>query len=222
MKSFIKFLKKINLKTIYFNLKYLPLKEAIKFPILISKNIILSKLNGNIEIKKNSTGMIKIGYDYGNIHIFDKKNTRGIWQVNGNVIFKGSARLGFGSKICVKKNGVLVLGENFMITAKSSIVVSKTIMFGSNCLISWDCLFMDSDFHKIYDNTSTYINEPKPIIVGSKVWIGCRNLILKGSIIPDNSVIGSSSIINKKLLEPNSIYAGNPIQLVKKEINWKA
>lgn len=59
-------------KTIYFNLKYLPIKQAITLPIFISHKVKFLKLKGKIEIDCNDVkfGFIKIGY--GNIGIFDR------------------------------------------------------------------------------------------------------------------------------------------------------
>ena len=223
MKQYLKFLRRINFKSVRFNLTYFPLREAIKIPVLISNNIILMELKGEIHIEKPvHTGMIQLGYSYGGVGLFDKKRSRGIWQVSGKVIFKGKARIGHGAKISVGENATLELGNNFALTAESSIVVKKRITFGNDCLISWDCLFMDSDFHKIYNKEGKVINEPADIRIGNKVWFGCRNLILKGSTIADNSIIGANSVVNKALEEPSSIYVGNPIKLIKKEVRWEA
>ena len=119
--KYIKFLKLVNFKSLYFNLKYLPLKDAVKFPFLISKNVFLLETNGTIELDAPiKTGMIKIGF--GKIGIFDMKRSRSIWQVSGKVIFKGKANIGHGTKISVNKDALLELGDNFAVTAESEIV----------------------------------------------------------------------------------------------------
>lgn len=223
MQQFLKFFRRINFKSIRFNLKYLPLRDALKFPFLIANNIVLQEMNGKITIEQPiKTGMIQLGYSYGGVALFDKKRSKGFWQVSGTVIFKGSARIGHGAKISVGSKGTLELGDNFALTAESSIIVKERITFGSDCLISWDCLFMDSDFHKIYNNEGKWINKPTRISVGNKVWIGCRNLILKGSTIANNAIIGANSVVNKELEEPASIYVGNPVKLIKKNVKWEA
>ena len=47
--------------------------------------------------------------------------------------------------------GKLIFGDNSEITAESVIVFYKEIIFGENCLISWDNLIMDTDLHRIKD-----------------------------------------------------------------------
>lgn len=221
MKKVFKFLSFINLKTIRFNFKYLPFKHAIKFPILISGKTYLRGLEGKVVIKGAlSTGMIKIGY--GNVGIFDIKVSRTIWEVSGTVIFKGKAFIGHGSKISVAKGGNLILGENFKITAESSLVASTHVEFGKDCLLSWDILVMDTDFHKIRDNTGLVINNPSPIVIGNKVWIASRSLILKGTNIPDNSIIGAASVVGKVLDNAGALYAGIPAKMIREGVSWEA
>lgn len=220
MTKYIKLLSKINFKTIYFNLKYFPLRQAIKLPVLVSGKVYLRKTSGKIKIDcPIRTGLILLGYE--NVGIFDDKKSRSIWEVSGEVIFKGKCNIGHGSKISVGNSGKLILGENFVITAESTIVAFTEIHFGDNCLLSWDILVMDTDFHKLKDETGIVINKPKPIIIGDKVWIGCRCLILKGSVIPNNCVIGADSIISRELEKENCLYVGNPCKMVKENISWE-
>jgi carbonic anhydrase/acetyltransferase-like protein (isoleucine patch superfamily) len=211
---------KINFKTLYFNFHYFPAAIAIECPILISNNLFLKEMAGSIRIESDSVffGMIHIGY--GDVGIFDAKGSRSIWEVTGTVIFKGRADIGHGSKLSVSKTGTLIFGENFCITAQSSIIATTEIRFGNNCLVSWDVLIMDTDFHPIKDKIGTVLNASQPILIGDKVWIGCRNLILKGSVIPNNAIIGAGSILSKQLDTENAIYAGNPIKKIKEDVYW--
>lgn len=214
------FFKRISIKSVYFNLKYLPLKDAIKLPFLISRNVFLLETNGTIKIDAPiKTGMIQIGY--GKVGIFDMKRSRSIWEVSGKVTFKGKAKIGHGAKISVGKDAHLELGNNFIVSAESEIVAKKNIQFGDNVMIAWDCLIMDSDLHKIYDKTGKLVNFPEPIIIGQKVWIGCRNVILKGSKISDGSIIGANSFLSKDISDKSGIFVGNPIKLIKEDVTWE-
>lgn len=146
--------------------------------------------------------------------------SRSIWEVYGNIIFKGRTQFGHGSKISVGKNGTLIIGDNFKISAESAIAAHNRIEFGGNCLLSWEILIMDSDFHCIKDQSGNKINESKSIIIGDHVWIGCRSTILKGTEIPKNCVIGANSVLNKKLEKEDAIYAGSPVKVIKENITW--
>lgn len=163
--------------------------------------------------------MIRVGF--GDVGIFDNVLSRTIIQLDGKIIFYGKALIGHGSRISVGGNGILEIGENFTITAETSIICHKKIKFGNNVLISWENLFMDTDFHKIKSIENNIINEPKEIFVGNNVWIGCRNTILKGSQILNNCVIGSNSLINKKFDKNDILIAGNPAKILKENIIWE-
>lgn len=207
-------------KNIYFNFHYLPFTEAIKLPIMLFHKVRLMECNGQIILNKPiKHGMVHIGYE--GVGIFDAKYSRSIWQVNGTVIFKGKANIGHGSKISVGKDATLTFGKNFHITAESSIVCTKEITFGDNVLVSWENIFMDTDFHHVKQNDNI-INSPKKIDIGNHVWIGCRCTILKGSIIPENSILGAGSIVNKPINGDHIIIAGVPAKTIKKDIDWSA
>lgn len=206
-------------KSILLNFKYLNIKDAIKLPIIATHKVCLSKVSGSLQIDAPiKTGMIKLGFN--NVGIFDRYKQRAIWAVSGNIIFRGNASLGHGTKISVGKNGELVIGRNLTITAETAIVCEKSIKIGDDCLISWDNLIMDTDFHNIIDKNGKIINEAREITIGDKVWIGCRNTILKGSKINNNTVVGASSLITRDIHNNNCIIAGNPIEVIKENISW--
>ncbi|MEI6752662.1 MAG: acyltransferase [Paludibacter sp.] len=178
-------------------------------------------MKGNVLIEGDITcGMITIGFS--DVGIFDFKRSKAIWNVSGRVIFKGRALIGQGSKISVEDTGELIFGENLKITAETSIVSLLKIEFGKNCLLSWDILIMDNDFHAII-NKKNGIRFPqsKPIYIGDNVWIGCNTTILKGSHIPEHCIIGSNSTVNKKFEESYCLYAGNPLKVRKENVDWE-
>lgn len=220
MRKYWNFISKITLKTLYFNLKYLPFKQAIKLPVLVSRQVYLRETSGRVVIDGPiRPGLIQLGY--GDVGIFDRYRSRTIWQVAGTVVFQGYCNIGHGSKISVHKDGRLIFGENFVIGAESTIVVTEEVRFGRDTMLSWDVLIMDTDFHQIKGPTGKVINEPSPVVIGDKVWIGCRTLILKGTVIPDHCVIGANSTVAGKLEKSNGVYAGSPCTLRRDGITWE-
>lgn len=225
LKKILRVFRYININTLRFNFKYFIFKDAILFPVFVSSNTYLRHLKGEIQIEKGELepGMIRIGY--GDVGIFDKKNSRAIWETGGTVIFKGEANIGHGSKIVVGKSGRLIFGERFSISAESAIICFCEIEFGNDCLLSWDVLIMDTDFHKIYSlGTVDQINLDKKITVGDDCWIGCRSLILKGAILPRNTIVAGNSYVGNRRnpdFYPDCIVGGMPAQLLKKNVFWK-
>lgn len=165
--------------------------------------------------------MIRIGYH--TIPIMDQNSTHTTLNLDQNSIleFKGTAHIGMGSKISVGKGGILTLGNNFAISALSSINCYKRIDFGEDVQLSWGCLIMDSDTHKIFGKDNQQINKDKDIIIENKVWIGCNCTIFKGTHLSSNTVVGSNSFLTNKYYPGNCIIAGQPGTLKKEIKEWK-
>jgi acetyltransferase-like isoleucine patch superfamily enzyme len=206
-------------KSLIFNLRYFPIKQAIRLPVIISHRVVLAKLKGRVILYDDVTvASIRIGF--GDVEHFDRVRSRTIWHVVGTVTFNGKAKLGHGCKIIVRKDAELIFGNRFNLSAESSIICHKLISFGDYNIVSWGVVFLDSDQHNIFDLDGNVLNPPKSIILDKSVWIGCRATILKGSHIPADSIVAAGSIVRDKFLEPNCVYGGNPVRQLKKGVTW--
>ena len=107
-------------------------------------------------------------------------------------------KIGAGSRI----NGVYIHAQ-------------KSIRIGSDCMIASGVNIMDSDGHRVHCNDRLHKRDtPVEIEIGNNVWIGLNAIILKGTKIGDNSVVGAGAIV-KGNFPPNSIIVGNPAKVVK-------
>ena len=113
-----------------------------------------------------------------------------------------------------KLNGSISLGNYILISPGTSIRSAESIDIGDSTMIASDVVITDSDWHGIYDRTD-YVATPKPVKIHKNVWIGERSIILKGTQIGENSIIGAGSVVHGDI-PPNSVYAGNPAKEVKK------
>lgn len=221
MRNFIHKFLKANLRSIFLNFYLLPFRQAMHLPLLFSRKVkIVHIYRGGVQLNSKllRPGMVQIGYEGAGI--IDAKYERTLVEVSreGRLIFNGNAFIGSASRLCA--HGNLEFGTDVNVTGRSDFICYKNIKIGSGSLISWNCLFMDTDFHKIFLG-SKIVNEPESISVGEKCWIGCRATVLKGSGIPNGAVVGAGSIVSRNLMEENSVYAGNPARLVKENIRWE-
>ena len=197
------------------NFHYWGLGGLLHPRILASKNLKIKKMKGKVTVKSSKIAAVQIGF--GHVGIVDNKNCRALWENSGKITFLGIANIGPSSRIV--NSGTLVIGDNFCINASSSIICYKKISFGENVLISWECLIMDTDFHRVVSmETGKRLNDDEEVKIGSHVWIGCRSMILKGGKIPSDSIIAAGSIINRSYYDTNSIYS--TVGKVKDQINW--
>lgn len=207
------------LKTIWINFLILPFSIAYKFPIIIYKNVNIFEIRrgGIVFCSPIKVGLLQIGrHGVGTI---DLKKSRTMLEISGTLMVLGKASIGSGSKISIATNAVLTLGDDFLMTGRSSIICQKAISFGEHCLLSWDILIMDTDFHEILNQEDEIINLPKPIHIGTHVWIGCRTTILKGVDIADNTIIAACSTISCNVSKSNVIYGDNG-RILKEGVRW--
>ena len=205
-------------KSIRLSFFYFPFKDAIKLPIMVSYRTRLKMVGGGVKVYcKIRTGMFLFGYC--GLGTQDSFYERSIWEVDGLINIKGTkVRMGRGTKLCV--GGDCSFGDNFTVTGRSTIFCNHNIVFGENVLVSWDVLIMDTDGgHRILDSKSLVINDDRSIEIGNHVWIGCRSTILKGTRIPDNSVIAAGAITTTVMTKNGCIYASGG-KILKENINW--
>lgn len=111
----------------------------------------------------------------------------------------------------------LIIGDNVGISG-ATIYARESIRIGENTLIGGNTKIIDNDFHPVLPEIRR-INPHdlmgiKPIEIGENVFIGCNSLILKGSKIGDNSVIGAGSVVSGEI-PGNCIAAGNPAKVIR-------
>ena len=204
------------LKTIYFNFKCLPFKQAVHFPVILYKPK-FKNLSGKFVIDDSADikmGLIKMGHP--RVSIYDGAGV--MIENRGVITFGGRCTMGGGMKISVGNGGKLDFGHNFMATTEMKIVCYNHIHFGDYVLVGWECLFMDTDLHQI-----SFVGETKPsmsnapISIGEHCWLACRCMIMKGTVLPSKSIIAANSLTNKNYMQDGSysMFAGQPAQKVK-------
>ena len=216
MNKYLKFV--ISLPNIiYFNFRYLPFRQAIFLPFFISYKT-KSSIKGKIIIEDIQTGIFRMGFHEVPVCNY---NDETFIKIDGVLRCTGRVVVGNGTKIRVCDTGELKLGNNFHISASSTINCYKKIEIEDDVLIGWDCLLMDSDAHPIYDVNGKICNYDSSIRIEKHCWICSKSIILKGTVIPNDCVVGACSLVVKNTFNPFSIIAGHPAKSVKTIGGWK-
>lgn len=147
---------------------------------------------------------------------FGESSKKTIWDNEGQIEFKGRAHIAAGDRVSNK--GSLVFGDNFAMHRDSCIVVYNQIVFGDDDLVSWNCEFLDTDFHKIISNGKV-LNPNRPITIGNHVWFGRGCVCLKGVRISEGVIIGAGTLLTSSIDEANCVYAGG--RVIRKGVKWK-
>lgn len=147
----------------------------------------------------------------------------GLIQITGRIIIKKkNAKIKLGKCLIWKQvkfdmqgksidsPATLKIGDFTVLGDRVEIHVAEKVIIGMRCLISWDSVIMDRNYHGV-DGPEVI----KPVIIEDNVWIGCRAIVLPGVRIGSCSVVGAGSVVTKNV-PPNTLVAGNPARIVRK------
>jgi acetyltransferase-like isoleucine patch superfamily enzyme len=117
------------------------------------------------------------------------------------------------SIFAVFEGGRLEIGDRTSINYGADFAVTGLVRIGADCGIGTHVTIMDNDFHEIADRTRR--PEPKPVIIGDRVWLANRSIIMPGVTIGNDAVVGAGSVVMTDVPE-RTLVMGNPARAVKK------
>jgi len=104
----------------------------------------------------------------------------------------------------------LVIGDDARLFA-ARVSSKHSIVVGSHALIE-DAGIMDTDFHSLGDHGRAPEHETLDrcrIVIGDRVSIGARSLVLKGVRIGDDVIVGPGAVVSRSLADA-TFALGNP------------
>lgn len=126
----------------------------------------------------------------------------------------GSQRTG----IWVGRNAVLRIEDHVGIS-NCTIVCANRVHIESHVFVGGGVSIYDTDFHALaarsrveHDPSAT---RTAPVVVGSRSFIGGHAIILKGSSIGAEAIIGAGALV-AGTVPAGEVWAGNPARFVKK------
>ncbi|CUO81375.1 acyltransferase [Clostridium perfringens] len=109
-------------------------------------------------------------------------------------------RIRSGSKIKIRRKAEVQIGDNTffnhgcIVVCHDKIIIGKDVQLGPNVLI-YD---HDHDF-RAKNGLKKLKYKTSPVIIGNNVWIGANTVILRGTKIGDNCVIGAGSVVSQNI-----------------------
>lgn len=121
--------------------------------------------------------------------------------------------------IVARYGGKIEIGEHCGISG-STIYSWDSIKIGSYTRIGANCKIIDNDFHPVelkyrHKGLNKEHTRRKPIVIGNDCFIGANSIILKGTTLGNNVIVGAGSVVHGTWPD-NCIIAGNPAKLVKR------
>lgn len=108
--------------------------------------------------------------------------------------------------LCEGSGSEIIIGDNCRLNGVY-VHAKKKVYIGNNCVMASGINIIDSNGHvtKSLDRTKGG-DSPMDIVIGNNVWIGMNAIILKGSVIEDNSIISAGSVVRGHV-PANTIYS---------------
>lgn len=97
-----------------------------------------------------------------------------------------------------------------------SFCAATEITIGEGCLFGADVVVADTNFHPVDNANRRYSAgaETSRVVIGSNVFVGTRAIVLKGSTIGSDSVIGAGSLV-AGVVPSGVVAAGNPCRVLR-------
>jgi acetyltransferase-like isoleucine patch superfamily enzyme len=127
----------------------------------------------------------------------------------------------------LKQKGVSFTGIPRYIDRDVYIDAEGGLSIGNNVVVSTRAIILTHDYsytvglEAIGERPDTDIEIRLPVKIGNNVFIGAGAIILPGTIIEDNVIIGAGSVV-RGFIKPGSVIVGNPGQYLCDIKEWIA
>ena len=121
-------------------------------------------------------------------------------------------------KMATLRAGALIeIGASTGISG-GSFIAAQRITIGSEVLIGANVTIVDTDFHPVAATNRRHSDDESrigvaPVEIGNNVFIGANSIILKGTVIGADCVVGAGSVV-RGVFPSKVILAGNPAKIV--------
>jgi acetyltransferase-like isoleucine patch superfamily enzyme len=113
----------------------------------------------------------------------------------GKVSLGRKVRVHSGCKIKVRKGAELTIGDDVKMNYNCIVVCRDRISIGEGTEFGPSVFLYDHD-HDFRVGLKENEFKNAPVIIGKRCWIGANTVVLKGSIIGDDCVIGAGSVVS--------------------------
>lgn len=135
------------------------------------------------------------------------------FHVGGRVALQRGLRI-------VVDSGTLTIGPGTNVNGLGTrILVASSVTIGAGCTLSWDVQILDNDFHTM---TVGGVDKPStgPIVIGDRVWLGTRSIVLKGVTIGDGVIVAAGAVVTADV-PAGAVVAGVPATVIGSADSWR-
>lgn len=124
---------------------------------------------------------------------------------NGKLSVGNRVKMNFGVKISISGGAELSIKDGVFLNHDCAVYCQDHIEIGAGTEFGPGVLVYDHDHDfRCKGGLKAGKFKTSPVVIGKNVWIGANSIILRGTTIGDNSVIGAGTIV-KGTIPANSI-----------------
>lgn len=107
------------------------------------------------------------------------------------------------------------IGDGSFLNTRTEVVAHERVRIGRGCLLAWDVLLLDSDSHSLDGRPHT-----AAVVLGDRVWVGCRATVLKGVTVGDGAVVAAGAVVVADV-PAGALVGGNPARVLRTGVSWQ-
>lgn len=211
-------------KTLVFNFRCLPFRQAMKLPIRLYGSWNFRSLEGRVildDLEKGGVNIWRIGKNYAG---YVTTSTGTLTLMKGSVWVIGQGvKISQGVHICLFPNARFEIGKYSTIGDNAKIICSNSIRVGQQCDLTWECQLLDYGTHYLQElNNNEIKNIFQSIEIADCCWIGNRTSVMPGTRLPHDTTVASNSLLNKdyiqRSIQPYSLIGGIPAKMIREGV----
>ena len=193
------------IKSIYFNFRYLPFKQAVYLPIWITTNFKVMKLK---------RGQIILDFPYRKNFFLGDCGSVGLQEMKGGIYLED------GAKLILNAMCVIEFGRNFYCNKNCHIRSAERIKFGDECSLGWNVQINTDDGHSILHDGKA-VKRVGSIDIGDHVWLTSNTIVIKNVSIADGCIVAQGTVVTKSITEPKVLVGGIPAKIIRQDVEWE-
>lgn len=153
----------------------------------------------------------------------------GLWMLTETLLFRNPLQLSSALRVRVLRRFGATVGARVRIREGARIKYPWLLTIGDDCWIGEGAWLYNQAPLTIGDDVCvsqgcyvlcgthdlvTMDLEVLPVAIGDRVWLAARVMVLPGTTIADDIVVGAGSVVTRSLDEPGSTYAGSPARRI--------
>ena len=172
------------------------------------------KVNNIISVIHSFFRFILLKFLFGrNIHVelIERFSPNVVFEMNkgGKVYLGKMVRVHSGCKFKVRRDAELEIGDNVKINYYCIFACREKIKIGAGTEFGPSVYLYDHD-HDYRVGLKEDKFKSAPIVIGKNCWIGAQTVILRGTTLGDNCVVGAGSVLR-------GIYPANSVIVQKRD-----